>query len=191
MVKSKSPVQRRDMKGRVHDHVARGPVAVRKKSVLASIRSPVQEVRQGLIDDISLRILVVDFHVAILEVVAMMFKALGCRVSAAQDCQAAVNCISSMPFDLVVSEFNMPKLNGCQLAVLVKDKIPKAKVLIMTGLCQSEVASEMGSPHVDGWIFKPFGFEELLDALELIKVPEACPCYPGAGLSRDRITRPI
>jgi CheY-like chemotaxis protein len=191
MVKSKSPVQRRDMKGRVHDHVARGPVAVRKKAVLASIRSPVQEVRQGLIDDISLRILVVDFHVSILEVVAMMFKALGCRVSAVQDCQAAVNCISSMPFDLVVSEFNMPKLNGCQLAVLVKDNLPKAKVLIMTGLCQSEVAAEMGSPHVDGWIFKPFGFEELLDALELIKVPEACPCYPGAGRSRDRITQPI
>jgi len=121
----------------------------------------------------------------------MMFEAMGCRVSTAQDCQAAVNSISSTPFDLVVSEFNMSTLNGCQLAVLVKDNFPKAKVLIMTGLCQSEVAAEMGSSHVDGWVFKPFGFEELLDALELIKVPKACFCYPGLDRSRDRITQPI
>jgi CheY-like chemotaxis protein len=191
MVKNQSPAQRQAMTSQPHDHAARETVAPRRTTELPSIRRTVPNDGQGLIDGISLRVLVVDFHVAILEVVAMMFKALGCRVSTAQDCLAAVNCISSMPFDLVVSEFNMSKLNGCQLAVLVKDKIPKAKVLIMTGLCQSEVASEMGSPHVDGWIFKPFGFEELLDALELIKVPEACPCYPGAGCSCDRIAQPI
>jgi DNA-binding NtrC family response regulator len=132
--------------------------------------------RQDLADDTPLRVLVVDTHTAILEVVAMMFKALGCRVSIAPGCEAAVNCLSNMSFDLVVSEFSMSKLNGCQLAVLVKANFPKAKVLIMTGMCQSEVAAEMGSPHVDGWIFKPFGFEELLDVLELIKFSEACPC---------------
>jgi DNA-binding NtrC family response regulator len=132
--------------------------------------------RQDLADDTPLRVLVVDTHTAILEVVAMMFKALGCRVSIANGCEAAVDSISNMPFGLVVSEFSMSKLNGCQLAVLVKANFPKSKVLIMTGMCQSEVAAEMGSPHVDGWIFKPFGFEELLDVLELIKFSEACPC---------------
>jgi DNA-binding NarL/FixJ family response regulator len=63
------------------------------------------------------------------------------------------------------------------LAALVKANFPKAKVLIMTGLCQSEVAAEMGSPHVDGWKFKPFGFEELLDVLDLMTLPEACHCF--------------
>lgn len=191
MEKNKSPDQRQAQKGRVHDHVAREPVAPRKITGLASIRRSARKDRQDLVDGIPLRVLVVDFHAAILEVVAMMFKALGCRVSIANGCQTAVNSLSSMPFDLVVSEFNMSKLNGCQLAALVKENFPKAKVLIMTGLCQSEVAAEMGSPYVDGWIFKPFGFEELLDVLELIKVPEACPCYPGIGRSRDRMTQPI
>jgi len=191
MVKNQSPAQRQALTGRLHDHAAREPVVPRRKTELASIRRTASNYRQDLVDGIPLRVLVVDFHAAILEVVAMMFKALGCRVSIAHDCQAAVNSLSNMPFDLVVSEFNMSKLNGCQLAALVKDNFPKAKVLIMTGLCQSEVAAEMGSPHVDGWIFKPFGFEELLDVLELIKLPETCPCYPGVGRSRDRITQPI
>jgi DNA-binding NtrC family response regulator len=133
--------------------------------------------RQGLADGVPLRVLVVDCQAAILEVVAMMFKALGCRVSTAHGCKAAVNSLSNMPFDLVVSEFSMSKLNGCQLAALVKATSPQTRVLLMTGLCQSEVAAEMGSPYVDGWIFKPFGFEELLNLLELIKVPEACPCH--------------
>ena len=191
MVKNQSSAQRLALTGRLHDHAARETDTLWKKTGPASIRRSAQKDRQDLIDGIALRVLVVDFHAAILEVVAMMFKALGCRVSIAHGCQAAVNSLSNMSFDLVVSEFNMSKLNGCQLAALVKDNFPKAKVLIMTGLCQSEVAAEMGSPHVDGWIFKPFGFDELLDVLELIKVPETCPCYPGAGLSRDRITQPV
>jgi len=191
MVNSKSSAHRKAVTGWLYDRSVREPVASRRKRELGSIRRTAPNGRQDLVDGIPLRVLVVDFHAAILEVVAMMFKALGCRVSIAHGCQAAVNSLSKMSFDLVVSEFNMSKLNGCQLAALVKDNFPKAKVLIMTGLCQSEVAAEMGSPHVDGWIFKPFGFDELLDVLELIKVPETCPCYPGAGCSRDRITQPI
>ncbi|MGB5420534.1 MAG: response regulator [Desulfobacterales bacterium] len=191
MVNSKSSAHRKAVTGWLYDRSVREPVASRRKRELGSIRRTAPNGRQDLVDGIPLRVLVVDFHTAILEVVAMMFKALGCRVSTAHDCQAAVNSLSNMPFDLVVSEFNMSKLNGCQLAALVKDNFPKAKVLIMTGLCQSEVAAEMGSPHVDGWIFKPFGFEELLDVLELIKLPETCPCYPGVGRSRYRITQPI
>ena len=191
MVKDESPAQPQTVTCRLHEHAAQRPVASSRIRELSSIRGMAGNRRQDLVDGVPLRVLVVDFHTAILEVVAMMFKALGCRVSIAHDCQAAVNSLSNMPFDLVVSEFNMSKLNGCQLAALVKDNFPKAKVLIMTGLCQSEVAVEMGSPHVDGWIFKPFGFEELLDVLELIKLPETCPCYPGVGRSRDRITQPI
>ena len=191
MVKIESPAQRQAMTGRPNDHVARETVASSRKTELASIRGMVRNERQDLVDGVPLRVLVVDFQAAILEVVAMMFKALGCRVSTAHGCQAAVNRLTNMSFDLVVSEFNMSKLNGGQLAALVKATSPQTKVLIMTGLCQSEVAAEMGSPDVDGWIFKPFGFEELLDVLELIKLPETCPCYPGVGRSRDRITQPI
>lgn len=177
MVNSESPAHRKAMTNRSHDHAAREPVASRKKTELASIRGMARNGRQDLVDGIPLRVLIVDCHAAILEVVAMMFKVLGCHVSSAYGCQAAVDSLSNRPFDLVVSEFGMSKLNGCQLAAFVKANFPKAKVLIMTGMCQSEVAAEMGSPYVDGWIFKPFGFEELLDVLELIKVPEACPCY--------------
>ena len=177
MLKNESPAKRQALTGRPYDHAAREPVAPRRKTELASIRRTASNDRQDLIDSIPLRVLVVDFHAAILEVVAMMFKALGCRVSIAHDCQAAVNSLSNMAFDLVVSEFCMSKLNGCHLAALVKATSSQTKVLIMTGLCQSEVAAEMGSPHVDGWIFKPFGFEELLDVLELIKLPEAYHCF--------------
>ena len=192
MKKNISSVRRQALNGGGHDPAAREePEAPWDKTGLASIRRLVQKDRQDEVDNVPLKVLVVDFHAAILEVVAMMFKALGCRVSIAQGSQAAVKSLASMPVDLVVSEFDMSILNGCQLAALVKDNSPEAKVLIMTGLCQSEVAAEMGSPHVDGWIFKPFGFEELLDALESIKMPEACPIYPGLGRSRDRMTQPI
>jgi CheY-like chemotaxis protein len=177
MVKNESSVHRKALTGRPYDHAAREPVATRSKTELASIREMAGSDCQDLVDGVPLRVLVVDCQAAVLEVVAMMFKALGCRVSTAHGSQAAVNSLSNMPFNLVVSEFSMSTFNGCQLAALVKATSPQTKVLIMTGLCQSEVAADMGSSCVDGWIFKPFGFEELLDVLKLIKVPEACPCY--------------
>lgn len=177
MLKNESPAHRQALTGRSLDRIAREPVASRRKTERTPIHLMASDGRQDLVDGTPLKVLVVDSHAAILEVVAMMFKALGCRVSIAHGCEAAVKCLSNMPFDLVVSEFSMSKLNGCRLAALVKANFPKAKVLIMTGMCQSEVAAEMGSPHVDGWIFKPFGFEELLDVLELIKFSEACPCF--------------
>ena len=177
MVNSESPARRIAMTGWLHDRALREPAASRRKRELGSIRGTAPSGRQDLVDGLPLRVLVVDCHAAILDVVAMMFKALGCRVGIAHGCQAAVDSLSKMPFDLVVSEFGMSKLNGCQLAALVKSNFPKTKVLIMTGMCQSEVAADMGSPHVDGWIFKPFGFEELLDVLEMINLPEAGPCY--------------
>lgn len=175
MGNNKSPAHRQALTSRSHNHAAREPVASRRKTELATIRRMVPKGRQDVVDGIPLRVLVVDFHAAILEVVSMMFKALGCSVRTAQGCQTAVNSLSNMPFDLVVSEFSLSEFNGCQVAALVKATSPQTKVLIMTGLCQSEVAAEMGSPNVDGWIFKPFGFEELLDVLDLIKLPEACP----------------
>lgn len=131
------------------------------------------------------RVLVAECNTAILQVVAMMFSALGCRVSAAHGSRAAVSRLTEARFNLVVCEFNMGPVNGCQLAAFVKAKSPRTRVLIMTGLCQSEVAAEMRSACVDGWIFKPFGFEELLDALEEMNLPWACPRFRQARQSEN------
>ncbi|MFO7687219.1 MAG: response regulator [Desulfobacterales bacterium] len=133
-----------------------------------------------------LSVLVVDNNAAVLEVVAMMFKALGCGVSSAHGCQAAIDNLSDGRFDLVVSEFSLSRTNGCQLAALVKAYFPRTSVLIMTGLCQAEVAEEMSSPRVDGWIFKPFGFEELLDVLESVKIVGDLSRPFGVGSHRER-----
>ncbi|MFZ0613477.1 MAG: response regulator [Desulfobacterales bacterium] len=140
----------------------------------------VSEDRQEVPEGAFFSVLVAECHPAILQVVGAMFKALGCRVSSACGVRAAVNHLAQTPFNLVVSEFKMEVVNGCQLAAYVKANSPRTRVLVMTGCCQSEVAAQMRSPHVDGWIFKPFGFEELLDALEEMKLARACPRFCDA-----------
>ncbi|MGB8427920.1 MAG: response regulator [Desulfobacterales bacterium] len=135
------------------------------------------EERPERVESAFFSVLVAECNPPILQVVAMMFRALGCRVSTAGGLRAAGSHLARISFNLVVSEFNMGRVNGCQLAAYVKARSPRTRVLIMTGLCQSEVATVMRSPGVDGWIFKPFGFEELLDVLEEMKLPRACPCF--------------
>ncbi len=167
-----------------------GMVFETRRTEPASMPIMAEKDREERVESAFFSVLVAECNPAILQVVAMMFQALGCRVSTARGWGEAVGRFARSPVNLVVSEFCMGKVNGCQLAAYIKERSPRTRVLIMTGRCQSEVAAEMRSSCVDGWIFKPFGFEELLDILEEMKLPRACPRFPRTKRS-DRLPQTV
>lgn len=73
--------------------------------------------------------------------------------------------LSVTQYDLVITDFEMPGVDGYGLALWLRTEVPSAKVLIMTGRCQSEVAALMSDHVANGWLFKPFGFRELIETL--------------------------
>lgn len=114
----------------------------------------------------SLKVLVADYDKTMLEIVSALFESMGCRVKLASRGSQALQAISTEQFDLLVTDFEMPDLNGYQLATAVKADSPQTKVLIMTGMHQSDVAAEVKSGLADGWLFKPIHIETVTHFLD-------------------------
>jgi CheY-like chemotaxis protein len=111
------------------------------------------------------RWLVVDDDPAVLEVtVAVLRLAPGVEVVPASDPRAALEILRTAPggFELVVTDFNMPHLDGLELARRARELAPGLKVLMVTGSGLGEV--EACAQELDGLLAKPYRPGDLLAA---------------------------
>jgi two-component system capsular synthesis sensor histidine kinase RcsC len=116
-----------------------------------------------------LRSLVVDDDHMILKFVARMLTILGFQgVDTAQKQPEVVRMLATGPYDLIVTDLEMPDMNGYHLTHRIKRQMQDTNVIIMTGRHKDECLELMASRWVDGWLFKPFGLNELRDMIRLL-----------------------
>jgi YesN/AraC family two-component response regulator len=81
----------------------------------------------------------------------------------------ALDLLSQVPIDVVVSDIKMPEINGLDLLLEIKKRYPTTKVIIMTAYGSPEVRSKAIQGGCLYYIEKPFEINELrsmiLDAL--------------------------
>lgn len=118
-------------------------------------------------------ILVVDDEPIVLNVLARMLEKLGYPVETARGSQEAIVRLTGSAYRLVITDFNMPTLNGCQLAGWVKQHHPRTAVVIMTGCCTSETVRLQTDGDIDALIFKPVGIKELGDLISDLNSSQA------------------
>jgi two-component system capsular synthesis sensor histidine kinase RcsC len=107
-----------------------------------------------------------------LRALTKMLIVLGYRVTSAEDCSKALLYLRREPCEVVISELDMPGLNGFQLARCVRNYSPRTHILLMTARCQAEVTDYMDRRVVDGWLFKPFRMDVFNDMLQNVLDPE-------------------
>ncbi|MDA8137611.1 MAG: response regulator [Desulfobacteraceae bacterium] len=118
-------------------------------------------------DSQPLRSLVVDDDGIVLKYVAQMLSRLGCpKVETAQKKPELLNKLVTGPFDLMVTDLEMPDMNGFHLSQMIKNEMGNTKVIIMTGRGKEDCLDMMATRWVDGWLFKPFGLKELRHMLQ-------------------------
>jgi len=73
-------------------------------------------------------------------------------------------------YDLLISDVNMPQLNGLDLAQQLKihNKFKTKPVLIMTTESSAEMKAKGKEIGVTGWIVKPFNNKKLISAIVMI-----------------------
>ena len=107
--------------------------------------------------------LVVDDDHCLLQVVHQMMEALGFRADTATGGIAAMRHLSQSKYDLVVTDLQMPDMDGYALSGWLKNKSKDTKVIVMTGSTHSNVVKYMNTGIVDSWMFKPFSFNRLAE----------------------------
>ncbi len=129
------------------------------------------------------RCLVADDDPNILRLVADMISEFGFQVDTAQDGRKALIQVSSHRYDVVVTDLEMPEMNGFLLASRIKSLSSSTRTIIMTGHRHAEVTGMINSPNVDAWLFKPFGLNELYELLEDLEL--SCDVeWPAARVDR-------
>jgi CheY-like chemotaxis protein len=116
-----------------------------------------------------IRCLVVDDDRMILKYVARMLAMLGFQeVETAQRQPEVMNKLITGPYALLITDLEMPDMNGYHLAQTIKKNAHEIKTIIMTGRPEDDCLEMMASQWVDGWLFKPFGLKKLGPMLSLL-----------------------
>jgi CheY-like chemotaxis protein len=108
-------------------------------------------------------VLYVDDDETLIVLVERILERAGYRVSGYQDAQEAVVAVREHPagFDLVVTDFNMPKLSGLDVARQLARIRPELPVVISSGYITEELRGEARAAGVRSLLEKQNTFQEL------------------------------
>lgn len=126
-----------------------------------------------------LRVLFVDDDALIAMGSVAMLEDLGHEVTEVYSGAKALELLEAgEPFDLMITDFSMPKMNGGQLAMACRDMRPDLPILLATGYAELPDGMELDLPR----LAKPYMLQQL--ELEISKVmgSSAKAESPGAAL---------
>ena len=106
-----------------------------------------------------LKFLIVDDFSTMRRIVRGLLKEMGCNnAEEAEDGQVALAMLKNAKFDFVVSDINMPNMNGFQLLQAVKadDALKHIPVLMVTAEARKEDIVLAAQSGAAGYIVKPF-----------------------------------
>ena len=106
-----------------------------------------------------LKFLVVDDFSTMRRIVRGLLKEMGCNnCEEAEDGQIALNMLRATRYDFVVSDINMPVMNGFELLASIKkeDTLKHLPVLMVTAEARKEDIVRAAQDGAVGYIVKPF-----------------------------------
>lgn len=118
-----------------------------------------------------MQILIVDDFSTMRRIVRNLLNELGFQnTTEADDGSTAIPVLESKHIDLVVLDWNMPKMPGIELLKWIRanEKLAKLPVLMVTAEAKREQIVEAAEAGVNGYVVKPFTAATLQAKLERI-----------------------
>jgi len=117
--------------------------------------------------------LVVDDNEFLRIAVSKMLSRLGYEVSSADSGESGLRIFLKNSFDIVLSDYEMPGMDGVAFACCIKKSSPRTRVVIMTGAGTETVFSRK-STAVDEVISKPFSLAEIDQTIQNLSCKSLC-----------------
>jgi two-component system, chemotaxis family, chemotaxis protein CheY len=118
-----------------------------------------------------LKFLIVDDFSTMRRIVRGLLKEMGCQnADEAEDGAVALGMLKQTKYDFVVSDINMPNMNGFDLLKAVKsdDSLKHIPVLMVTAEARKEDIVRAAQDGAAGYIVKPFTKATLEDKVQKI-----------------------
>lgn len=115
------------------------------------------------------RVLVVDDDGAVREFTERVLMEAGYVIASAPDGLSALRkCENSEPFDVLLTDFSMPSMDGAELAQRVRSAEPGVKVLYITGYSDALFTKKSTLWDDEAFLEKPCSPNSLLEAVSLL-----------------------
>ena len=114
------------------------------------------------------KILIVDDSKTICQILADMMNSLGYENKAATDGLQALTMLQEEVFSVVISDIEMPGIDGLTLIKKIKENSPEIDVISITGFGTKYSYSEVIKTGASDFIIKPFGLDEVVAKLNRI-----------------------
>ncbi len=107
------------------------------------------------------RILVIDDEAIVGKRLKQILEKMGFKVETETSPVPALEKISQIPFDVVVTDLKMKEMDGMQVLDRVNQISPDTKVIIITGYAEPATAKLAFEQGVFDFIRKPFRLDEI------------------------------
>ncbi|MEW5960193.1 MAG: response regulator [Chloroflexota bacterium] len=115
------------------------------------------------------RILIVDDDKGVLTILKISIERLlpDCQIIVVDDGATALTKLRQQPFDLILTDYDMPHMNGLALAQAARQISSDIPIVLMSGgySCR-EIKNRAGSTALAGFLAKPFTMLQLREILQ-------------------------
>ena len=111
--------------------------------------------------------LVVDDSATMREMVSFTLKQAGFEPLTGVDGQEALSKLTGQPVDLIITDLNMPVMDGLSFikAVRARSEYQFVPILMLTTESQADMKAQGKAAGATGWLVKPFNPEMLLQVI--------------------------
>ena len=110
-------------------------------------------------------ILVVDDEPMVANTLRLLLRMKGHQVELADDGEKALALYEKGKFDLVVTDFSMPGMDGLELARVIRERVPEQPIIMISAYADAVTSDEKRRLNIDAVLGKPFSVQQLQDAL--------------------------
>jgi two-component system response regulator AtoC len=133
------------------------------------------------------RVLVVDDEKNMRHMLSVILEKAGYEVALAADGREGLACMESSPFDFVLCDIRMPRMDGMSFLGRAKERFPDTTIIMMSAYGNLASAVEAMKEGAYDYVSKPFKTDEIL--LVLRKVEERERLKAENLRLQDRISR--
>lgn len=131
-------------------------------------------------------ILVVDDDIHCLNLVSLLLEIEGFDVAVTSNGIEALEMLGNGDFRVLITDYNMPEMNGLDLAIKVRERHPEIHVVMVTADIRSGIVEAAAEAGVSRIFNKPFNVETFLTTIRSCLYPKEsampvrCAVFKGA-----------
>jgi DNA-binding NtrC family response regulator len=112
------------------------------------------------------RVLIVEDEKLVVWSLSETLKRAGFSVTAVQTGESAIEKLLAGKFDLVITDMNLPRVNGFEVASIAKNSQPSIPVIMITAAEMHPADELRNGGCVDFFVEKPFDLKEVTTLVE-------------------------